>query len=368
VNHRWAPKIGDVTESVKTWNPARSNGPFRYIDLSAVNQIDKVISTAALIEPFDAPSRARQLVRTDDVLVSTVRPNLNGVAIVSSEFDGATASTGFCVLRPTPSKLDPKYLFHWVRTPQFVSDMVRNATGASYPAVSDRIIKNSVLPLPTLEEQRRISAILDKVDALFNMRNRSIALLDSLTQSLFFETFGDPISNPKGLTRKPLGELIRVKSGEGLTSAKMDQNGPFIVYGGNGPNGRHSSYMFAEPKVVIGRVGVYCGAVHITSPRSWVTDNALYVSENHQELDISYLAAALRVADLNQYAGRAAQPLISGGRIYPVKILVPPKEDQMRFSVALSRVQSLRDNAHLSRFSDLRASLQHSAFSGRASW
>jgi type I restriction enzyme S subunit len=75
--------------------------------------------------------------------------------------------------------------------------MVRLATGASYPAVSDRIVFDSKLPVPSVAEQRRIAEILDKADALRAKRHAALAHLDTLTQSIFLDMFGDPISNPR---------------------------------------------------------------------------------------------------------------------------------------------------------------------------
>lgn len=199
MSHWRSIPVGELVKPVKTWNPLRA-GPdemFDYIDLSAVDQAAKAIIGARNVICGEAPSRARQLVSTGDVLVSTVRPNLNGVAIVNSEFDGATASTGFCVLRPRPDLLSSSYLFHWVKSPRFIADMVSKATGASYPAVSDRIIFESQIPVPPFLEQSRIAAILDQADALRTKRQETLAHLDSLTQSIFTEMFGDPISNPK---------------------------------------------------------------------------------------------------------------------------------------------------------------------------
>lgn len=182
--------LGDYVEPVTTWNPAsKPDEIFVYVDLSSVSQVEKTIVASGPLRGSVAPSRARQLIKTGDVLVSTVRPNLNGVASVSEDYDGATASTGFCVLRPRPERLHSSYLMHWVRTPQFVDLMVRQATGASYPAVSDRIVKSSLIPLPPLDEQRRIAAILDKADALRRKRKRALELLDTLTQSIFVDTF-----------------------------------------------------------------------------------------------------------------------------------------------------------------------------------
>jgi type I restriction enzyme, S subunit len=180
VNDRLAT-IGDCVESVQTWNPpSKPDQVFVYVDLSAISQSEKRIISGTSVVGSEAPSRARQLIRSGDILVSTVRPNLNGVAAVTDEFDGATASTGFCVLRPRPDKLSSCYLMHWVRSAHFVEQMTRQATGASYPAVTDRIVKGSLIPLPPLDEQRRIATILDKAAALCRQRKRVLTLLDDL--------------------------------------------------------------------------------------------------------------------------------------------------------------------------------------------
>lgn len=183
-------RIGDVTEPVLSWNPLRSaQNAFCYIELSAVDQQEKRITAASMVDPQNAPSRARQLVKTGDVLVSTVRPNLNAVAIVDAVYDGATASTGFCVLRAIGGKLDASYLFHWVRTPQFVNEMVRLATGASYPAVSDRIVRASLMPLPSLSDQRRRAATLEKVQAQEDLHRAALNKLGQLYSSLQHRAF-----------------------------------------------------------------------------------------------------------------------------------------------------------------------------------
>ena len=76
--------------------------------------------------------------------------------------------------------------------------MVDVATGANYPAVSEAKIKASKIPLPPLDEQKRIAGILDAADALRAKRREAIAQLDTLLQSTFLDMFGDPVTNPKG--------------------------------------------------------------------------------------------------------------------------------------------------------------------------
>jgi type I restriction enzyme S subunit len=221
-----AVPIGELTEPVKTWNPSREpDSEFEYIDLSAVDNSSKRVTGATPTVGSAAPSRARQLVAAGDVLVSTVRPNLNAVAVVPPGLDGATASTGFTVLR-AGHDLDGRYLFHWVQSPAFIGDMVRKATGASYPAVSDRIIRGSQIPTPPLPEQRRIAAILDHADALRAKRRQVLAHFDSLAQSIFREMFGDPDESMESVD---FGSVANLAGGRNLVAADSASQTPYRV-------------------------------------------------------------------------------------------------------------------------------------------
>jgi len=229
-----------------------------------------------------------------------------------------------------------------------------------------KILKQSEVPLPPPSEQRRIVEILDQADALRKKRAEADKIADRILPALFYKMFGDPTTNPKGLRKRPLGDLIKVKSGQFLPKKSMDIEGVHPVYGGNGINGYHSEFMFDAPVVVIGRVGAYCGVVHHTEPKSWVTDNALYVSDMDDELSPIYLVEALRHANLNQYAGRAGQPLISGSRIYPVEVLLPEPGGQQSFADATVRLQKNGEKATVTRstLEQLFSVLLHRAFSG----
>jgi len=222
-----AERIRAGVVPVETWNPfSAQGGVFRYVDISSVDREGKCVTGATELAVAEAPSRARQVLKADDILVSTVRPNLNAVAMVPNDLDGAVGSTGFTVLRANPKRLLPRYLFHWVRTPTFVANMVQKATGASYPAVSDRIVLDSQMPLPPLLEQRRIADILDKADAIRRKRKETIALTEELLRSAFLEMFGDPVTNRKGWPVKPLGTLAEAASG--VTKGKR-YDGPSMV-------------------------------------------------------------------------------------------------------------------------------------------
>ena len=198
----------------KTFDPRqRPDNTFRYIDISGIDRVHKCIASTEIIQGSDAPSRARKVVQEGDVLVSTVRPNLNAVAMVPPELDGQIASTGFCVLRTKPSFLLNNYLFYYVQYNEFVNQLVSQVRGANYPAVSDRVVKEAKIPLPTPTEQRRIVEILDQADSLRKKRAAADKIADRILPALFYKMFGDPASNSKRLREKPLGEAVSLTGG-----------------------------------------------------------------------------------------------------------------------------------------------------------
>ena len=148
----WPVKtLGEMCDDVQRLDPSKTKSEvFTYVDLSSIDQKSKSVSGARVVSVKEAPGRARQLVRKNDVLVSTVRPNLNAVALIGDSLDGAIASTGFCVLRPIQNIIDSRLVFAWIRSQRFIDELSSKATGTSYPAVTDNVVKSLEMPVPPL--------------------------------------------------------------------------------------------------------------------------------------------------------------------------------------------------------------------------
>lgn len=150
-----------LTTSIRKTDPITTGrASVRYIDIGSVDGCSHSVGDVAIIDSKGAPSRARQMVQAGDTLFSTVRPYLEKIAFVDGRLDGEFASTGFSVLRPGP-KLLPRFLFYYSISPMMLDQVVRRQKGVSYPAVLDREVRDTLIPVPPLEEQRRIVELLE---------------------------------------------------------------------------------------------------------------------------------------------------------------------------------------------------------------
>lgn len=361
-------KIASVVMPIQRWNPARTapDEELEYIDLSSVDKDSKTITGTTTYIGSEAPSRAQQLVRTGDILVSTVRPNLNGVACVSQEFDGSTASTGYCVLRPDISHIDPRYLFQWVKNQSFIDEMVRKATGANYPAVSDGAIKGSEIPLPSLPVQRRIAAVLDEVYALRQKREQSIDNLQLLLDATFREWVGDPLSGKYKFPTIRGRKVYKLASGKFFRREEHSANGKIPAYGGSGITGWADEPNFIGETIVIGRVGFHCGNVQLIKSPTYITDNAIYIRDMSKDFDIDYLFHFMRLAKLNRFRDPGDLKKITQKPLDELEVPAPGVEIQREISQAIKRIDDAiaRAKASQDHIVNLLSSCQTRAFSG----
>ena len=137
-----------------------------------------------------------------------------------------------------------------------------------------------------------------------------------------------------------LGEIISIKSGDGLTSSQM-KHGPIPVFGGNGITGYHNKSNIHKETILIGRVGFYCGSVHITPTEAWVTDNAFITNYPEKQIDRLFLIHILRHLNLGQDNNATAQPVVSGKKIYPMLFPLPPLAEQKRIVAAIEKMLPL---------------------------
>ncbi len=215
-------KIGTVCDIVRNINKSvNPDKHFLYIDIGCIdNSVNRIVSHKEYLWK-NAPSRAKQIIKFEDVLFSTVRTYLKNIAMVPLEYDWQIGSTGFCVIRPKKDKLDSKYILHYVLCDEFINTISTFQTGTSYPAVRDDDVFSQIVPLPILPIQKKIVEAIESrfsvCDKMEETIENSLNKAEALRQSILKQAFEGKLTEE---WRKEHPELI---TGENSAKALLEK-------------------------------------------------------------------------------------------------------------------------------------------------
>lgn len=188
---RWEKfKISEHVENkIENISPKLKEIEISYIDIASINNLKNKIEKYKNYNIEKAPSRAKKLIEKNDILISTVRPNLKNIALFNIETEYiALASTGFSVLR-VKNTLNTIYLFNVLLTNSFTNKLLEKITGANYPAISDNNIKDILIAVPPLELQNKFAEKVEKIDKLKFEIEQSLKETENLYNSLMQKFF-----------------------------------------------------------------------------------------------------------------------------------------------------------------------------------
>ena len=370
-----------ILEKTYNVNPLKdADKLWTYIDISSIDRKRFVISDPKEMLGKDAPSRAKKQVQKGDVLFATTRPNLKNIALVKQEYISPIASTGFCVLRAS-SEVLPAYLFYFITT-DFVQNQIEPFVGgASYPAITDSNLKKAKIPIPGVEEQKRI---VEKLDALLTRIDNAIELADALYKSSVDQVLNLVGKKPEGWLFEPLGKFVKlsqgiqvpvgdqfVEKGEGMVrflriSDYVRDNEPirYINFPG-------SKYIVEDNDVCMIRYGDAGKAV--TGLAGVLANNLFKITPNERLLK-SFLFLQLCSPKCSSYLrasnNSSTMPAISFKAVNALEIAVPPISEQKSIVEKLNLLQKiqLESSTLLSKKIDslkqFKASILDSAFKG----
>lgn len=293
---------------------------------------------------------------------------------------------GFKSFVPKADKIDAKFLFYWLRANRSYLESL--GVGATFKEVSKAIVSKIKVPVPPLPEQRRIAAILDQADALRVKRREALAQLDSLTQSIFMEMFGDPESNPKALPVTDLEDLCtRVTDGT-HQSPKWETSGIPFLFISNIVNGEiaYATDKFISREtyseltrrcpiqagdVLFTTVGSYGNTAVVSGDREFCFQRHIaHIKPDATRLDPQFCAAMLQSPGVRRQVDKAArgvaQKTVNLSDLKALRVFVPPLEKQQAFTARLDVLRSIKgvQRQSLDELDALFASLQHRAFQG----
>ncbi len=387
-------RLGDLVD----FNPDSIGADYpyeliKYVDISSVGE-GAIKEPPKKLSVFEAPSRARRLVRAGDTVLSTVRPNRRSMFFVRETIPDLVVSTGFAVLRPREDLIEPRFLYALVFDERFTAYLVSRQKGAAYPAVLPSDIAEAEIGLPPLLEQRAIARILGTLDDKIELNRRMNETLEAMAQALFKSWFvdfdavvvnalraGNPIPEkfakraahyrdnpdalglpedilrlfparfvdsalgpiPEGWEVKEVQDFTKLKGGKQLPKKHIKPHGPVPVFGGAGIMGYTTESNADGFVITVGRVGAYCGQFFRHIGKVWINNNASLVKVFDLALG-EWLYLALKNANIDVIKKGAAQPFVANSDIERLPILWPGEMVASEFSLVVSHLRGLQDH------------------------
>lgn len=355
-----------------------------YVGLEDIESGGRILS-ARPVDPGDLGSTKFSFTESH-VLYGKLRPYLAKIA--APDFAGI-CSTDIVPVLPGPL-IDRRFLLHFLRQPTMIALASARSVGINLPRLSPSVLEAFPIPLPPLPEQRRIAAILDQADALRTKRQAALSQLDTVTQSIFLDIFGDPESNPKGWEVVPLAGAVRagtiVTYGIVQAGDEYEDGVPYIRTGDIVKGEIATTQLrrtapdiaarFARSRVEVGdivmSIRATVGTTALVPPSiagANLTQGTARIAPS-ETVQRQYLLHMLRTPGIQNWIQRQVKGAtfreITLSRLRELPVSVPPVAEQQAFGFRCDAVEDLKRLQRESALQndELFAALRHRAFQG----
>lgn len=382
--------LGAICESTSNIKWSEYDGDsLDYIDLTSVDRDSLTITETTKVTSDNAPSRARKIIHENDVIFATTRPTLGRVTTIGREYHNQICSTGYAVLRPMAGVVTTRFIYYFILSESFMRLMESLQRGASYPAVSEKDVKQSSLKIPKLiEEQKQIVAILDDAFAAIEQAQANIEknienakeLFQSKLNEIFnqkgegweVDFFGKVFSFRQGIQRGVKLQSEQRKEGQVRFIRIVDytQGNELPRYIDN-PG---KQYLLSEKDISLVRYGASTGFVCRGIEGALANNLFRVIPKGKYEISSDFLYYFLNSPVFQNYIKRkmsgAAMPAISFSMITEIPFPITSIENQANISHKIIFIEEEIDKIlelyqqKLKNLEDLKKSLLEQAFAG----
>ena len=280
-------------------------------------------------------------------IVYCLRGTLGKNAYIDNFTEGTVASSLVAI---RPKNIDGRFMFHVLNSDIEYRQRMVHDEGAAQPNLSAKSVSEFIMPVPHIDEQKKISAYFDNLDHLITLHQRKCDETKKLKKYMLQKMFpqnGEKVPEIRfsGFTddweQRKLGDVAQeFKSGTSLKADEIDITGDYPVYGGNGLRGYTSTYNHDGEYALIGRQGALCGNMNYSVGKAYFTEHAVVVKADENN-DTMFLYYMLDTMNLGQYSDQSAQPGLAVNKLVKLENWFPTKEEQQRIGWYFSNLDHL---------------------------
>lgn len=324
------------------------NESIKYLDTA--NVTEGIINEIVEYKLSEAPSRAKRIVHKNDIIYSTVRPNLKHYGIMTDKEESLIVSTGFVVITCNKD-INPNYIYAYLTLPYITDKLASIAEGSvsTYPSIRPQDLGNIEIKLPDKSAQDKIANIYTKYNELIKNNNSKIIILEEMASNIYKEWFikfrfpgyrnyeftnskpygwiyGDKsmMSIPKQWHFGRLDEIGQFIRGKNITSSEMQEGDIPVISAGIEPSGYHSKCNVCGKSLTMSASGANAGYLKYNLNDIWAADCSYY--QNNDNLWFVYSSLKFIESAIKNLQVGSAQPHVYAKNINKLNIIIPEEK------------------------------------------
>lgn len=366
-------RLGDVCTRVcsggtpKSTNLSYYGGEIPWLNTKEID-FNRIYSTEKTITDSGLNNSSAKWIVPNTVTVAMYGATAGKSCIVKVPM---TTNQACCNLTINDEVADYEFVYYTLKNDY--TTLASLANGGAQQNLNAQIIKDYVLKMPSLADQRRIASILSSLDRKIELNNKINADLEEMAQAIFKNWFVDfePFKDgkfvdselgmiPEGWKVGTLDEIFSLKYGKNLSTSMILEKGDYPVYGANGIIGYYNEYNCDKYSVLVTSRGNGSGDVSRTHhPKSFITNNSFIVEplEQYKYIELPFINGLFNIIDFKSYCSGSAQPQLTNKAMRNICIISPPMEIVIKYCEMLETLFShiecvIAENSRLSLLRD----------------
>ncbi|WP_338518435.1 restriction endonuclease subunit S [Alteromonas gracilis] len=294
----------------------------------------------------------------DDVMIGRYGPPVFQI------LRGLEGAYNVALMKAQPSeKVDRDYLYFFLKQEKLfrlIDGLSQRTAGQS--GIDMDALKSYPILLPSLDEQKRIAAILDKADAIRRKRQQATQLADDFLKSVFLDMFGDPVINPKGWDVEYWRDVLKIVNGKNQKAVEHPE-GKFPICGSGGIMSYADNWLTEENSVIIGRKGNIHNPI-LMKKKFWNVDTAFGLEPVRSKLSHNFLFWFCKFFDFEKLNKAVTIPSLTKVDLLQISMPIPPLELQRKFDCVIEQIDRLLDKYGEVERQPIFQSLSQKAFAG----
>lgn len=337
MKHNWEyNRLGDICSFIGGGTPSKSNEAYYSGKIPWATVRDMLefhLSNTELSISEDAVSESATNVLPKGMIVISTHVGLGKICelmqdtAINQDLKGVSFS----------NDIVNKYFFvYWYRS--IANYIISKGRGATVKGVTLDFMKNLSIPVPPRGVQSQIVAELDKINEVIADCRELLRNLDALAQSLFYDTFGDPISNPKGWILKTWDDCLNIINGKNQKGVE-NSNGKYPIYGSGGIMNYADDFLCPEDCTIIGRKGNISRPIFVKT-KFWNVDTAFGLCPDKTKLSPLYLFFFCKNYDFERHNKAVTIPSLVKSDLLKIIIPIPPLALQEKFARRIEQIDA----------------------------